>query len=60
MTQIVVKFDDVFPSEWFSFGGYEYQRAHCGPYDKRRKAYQHDAEEWFVFDGRAHVAVWRY
>lgn len=59
MTQITVKFDDVFPNEWFTAGGYEYQRANCGPYDRRRKAYNEDADEWFQFDGKQRVNVWR-
>lgn len=60
MVQITVKFDDVFSNEYFTFAGYEYQRANCGPYDKRRKAFNENAEEWFTFGGRDRVTVWRY
>ncbi len=60
MKQITVKFDDVFRNEYFTFMGYEYQRANCGPYDKKRKAFNEDAGEWFTFNGKDKVLVWRY
>jgi hypothetical protein len=59
LNQITVKFDEVFSNEYFTCGGFEYQRANCGPYDKKRKAYNEDADEWFTFDGRDKVLVWR-
>ncbi len=60
VTLITIPFDQVFANETFFSNGVEYQRANCGPYDKRRRAYNEDAEEWYTFDGKARVHVWRY
>lgn len=60
MRNITTTFDDVSPNEWFCYLGVEYQRANCGPYDKRRKAFCEPAEEWTTFGGRERVQVWRY
>jgi hypothetical protein len=60
MDFVTVKFDEVFANETFFCNGVEYQRANCGPYDKKRRACCENSGEWYTFRANDRVQVWRY